>query len=227
MCGRFVNKTPKDEIKDYLGIDVFTSDIVENYNIAPTNNVSAMIKSKGLLKLGQLQWGLIPRWAKNNSFQSKMINARSETLAEKPSFKDAFLNRRCLILADGYYEWEQNSNIKKPHYIFHKTKRVFTFAGLWDIWLNPKNEKIKTCTIITTKANKTFSDIHERMPVVIEKENHQHWLDEKQSAESLKTLLTTPPEDMFQHYIVSQFVNSTKNNSSKCIMPTENASLFE
>ncbi|PCJ59226.1 MAG: hypothetical protein COA79_11035 [Planctomycetota bacterium] len=227
MCGRFALKTPKDEIKEYLGIDVCTTDLIENYNIAPTNNVSAIINHKEIKKLGNLQWGLIPRWAKDSNYQSKMINARSETLEEKPSFKEAFQNRRCLIIADGYYEWEQYSNEKKPHYIFHKTNKVFTFAGLWDIWLNPNNEKVKTCTIITTKANKTYAKIHERMPVVIERENQQQWLNTEETPESLKSLLLTPSEDTFQNYIVSQFVNSVKNNSPECIKLSENVSLFE
>lgn len=227
MCGRFAVKTPKDEIKNYFGIDVVTSEIIESYNIAPTNDVYAIIQTNEYLKLGQLQWGLIPRWSKNNSYQSKLINARSETILTKPSFKESFQTRRCLIIADGYYEWKQNSKEKHPYYIYHKSNRVFTFAGLWDIWLDSENQKISTCTIITGATNKKLSHIHERMPIVIELENHRKWLDKNTTEKTLVDLINSASEEAFHFYRVSQFVNSVKNNSLLCMKQANISSLFE
>jgi putative SOS response-associated peptidase YedK len=172
----------------------------------------------GVKALIPVRWGLIPSWAKDMSVGSKMINARAETISEKPSYRNAFKKRRCLVVADGFYEWQSFSGAKRPIYIRFKSGRPFGFAGLYEIWNSPEGEEITTCTIITTQANELMRPIHERMPVIIPKEKEELWLDPKTEEQSLLFSLLKPyPADQMEAYPVSKKVNSPKNNSPDCL----------
>jgi putative SOS response-associated peptidase YedK len=173
---------------------------------------------KGERKIVSMQWGLIPHWAKDDKIANKLINARSETIAEKPSFKNSYKKSRCLIIADGFYEWKDTGFKKKPFYICFKNEKPFTMAGLYDKWINSDGKIITTCTIVTTEANEIMQPIHHRMPVIIEPENYDLWLNPAETDISkLGKLLKPCSPELLKTYEVSQLVNSPANNSSECI----------
>jgi putative SOS response-associated peptidase YedK len=171
-------------------------------------------------ELQQLRWGLIPSWAKDSSIGSKLINARSETVAEKPSFRSAFKHRRCLVVADGFYEWQKQQGTKQPFYFRLRDEQPFGFAGLWEKWSSPTQEEIISCTILTTTANELLQSIHDRMPVILDPKDYDLWLDpEVQTPQPLQSLLSPYPAAAMTGYPVSKLVNSPKHNSPECIMP--------
>lgn len=171
-------------------------------------------------KFQKLRWGLIPSWAKDCSMGAKLINARSETVAEKPAFRSAYKHRRCLIVADGFYEWKKEKDRKQPFYFELQNKRPFAFAGLWDKWKSPQGEEINTCTILTTAANKLLQQYHHRMPVILKEQDYDLWLDSQiQAPNLLQHLLSSYPSEEMNSYQVSLFVNNPKHNSSQCIEP--------
>src|SRR5215216_4713323 len=170
MCGRYTLRTPVDTLAEAFEIEEYPSSITPSYNIAPTQEVAAVVEEDEKRKLEMLRWGLIPSWAKDPAIGNKMINARAETVAEKPSFRSAFKVRRCLILADGFYEWQKTDNGKQPYYIKMQDGSPFAFAGLWEIWQN--GEEIRSATIITTDANDLMNEIHHRMPVILPPEDY-------------------------------------------------------
>lgn len=219
MCGRFTLDIDKRFYPRFRLANAIL-DIKPRYNIAPAQNVP-VIKKKKLTEneLEIMRWGLIPFWAKDPNIGYKMINARSETVLEKPSFKNSFKTKRCLVPATGFYEWEKQGSEKIPHYFHLKDKQYFAFAGLYDIWKDPEGNEIKTFTIITTKPNSLVSNIHDRMPVIIEEKDEQEWLmnDDLGFLESL--LKSYTPKEM-DEYVVSQKVNGTKNDSRELIMKT-------
>lgn len=221
MCGRFVRSSSAAAIAKFFG--VAASDIPPSYNIAPTQPVAAIVHSPDVgLQLQSLRWGLIPSWAKDPTIGSKLINARAETVAEKPSFRSAFRQRRCLIPADGFYEWQQvpSSRQKQPYFIGLQDEGLFAFAGLYEQWHSPEGEISNTCTIITTTANELVEPIHERMPVILAPENYDLWLDRSRcEVDRLHELLAPYPADAMQIYPVSRIVNSPKNNSPECKQP--------
>lgn len=187
------------------------------YNIAPGRTIAAIIQDSSR-KLVSFKWGLVPSWAKDPAIGYKMINARAETIHEKPSFKKPFQTRRCLIIATGFFEWQKTNNEKKPFYIKPKTDNLFCIAGLYDIWHAPNNTRLDTCTIITTTtANTTLQPIHHRMPVIISKDFHPLWLDTTVPAARLLPLLKPFPDNDLETYPVSTRVNSPKNDSPECI----------
>ena len=191
------------------------------YNIAPSQPI-AVIPNDGRNKLDFFIWGLIPSWAKDPKIGYKMINARGETLGEKPSFRAAYKRRRCLILADGFYEWIKmpGEKPKTPHFIHLKTKEAFAFAGLWETWWAPDGSELKTATIITTEPNPLISKLHNRMPVILKKEDHELWLSqEEKKPVDLQHLLTAYPENEMAYYPVSTLVNSPYNDVIDCITP--------
>ncbi|NTW48302.1 MAG: SOS response-associated peptidase [Chlorobiales bacterium] len=222
MCGRFVCKSTMDELVEAFQIDEVSDDLPEpSYNIGPSGSVLAII-GNGKRKLGMLQWGLVPSWAKDPEIGHKMINARAETLTEKPSFRDAFKKRRCLIVANGFYEWRKDADEKVPMYIYLKSNRPFAFAGLYEMWHSPEGEKLSTCTIITTAPNSLMKPIHNRMPAIIPAYGYDHWLDRNVTdPEVLQALLAPYPAEEMAAYAVSRWVNSPRNNSEKCIAPAE------
>lgn len=219
MCGRFVSASQKKEIENLFQIDVFRSPVLQSYNIAPNQNAGVIINDNGKIVYDVLFWGLIPSWSKDLSISSKMINARAETVMQKPSFKNPYLRRRCLIPANGFYEWERRGKNKLPYYIHSKKEKLFTFAGLWEIWADADGNEIYSFTIITTDAMKPLKTIHHRSPVIINEESRRDWLftDERDSVRLLSLLRPYDSPEAIEVYRVSVEVNSPKNNSPKCI----------
>lgn len=222
MCGRFVGFRSLDEMRGYFPIDKAACEVMENYNVAPSQEVLAIVKHAGENWLDRFHWGLVPFWAKDISIGNKMINARSESVAEKPSFRNAFKKRRCLILADGFYEWTGEKGRKQPVFITLPDKSPFAFAGLWESWNNKGTQEsaYKSCTIITTQASKSMRDIHHRMPAILKADVYEPWLDtENQNVAKLEGILKDCIHTEFVNYPVSKQVNSTGNNNPSCIEP--------
>ena len=165
-----------------------------------------------------MRWGLIPFWAKNRSIGSRMINARAETVVDKPSFRDAFRRRRCLVLADGFYEWQRTGSGKRPMRVALRSGEPFAFAGIWSMWKDPEDNSIPTCAIITTSANELLRPIHHRMPVILPREMEGFWLDRSiQDPGALRSVLTPYPDDAMEAYEVSTLVNSVANDAPELI----------
>jgi len=177
MCGRFILLTDLSVIVESFHIGEVAADYKPGSNIAPGQQISAVIRDEDVNKLVDFRWGLIPSWAKDPSIGNKMFNARAETIAEKPSFREAFKKRRCLIVADGFYEWQKMEKGKKPFHFSLRSAGPFGLAGLYETWMSPENKTIKTCTIITTDANDLLKPIHDRMPVIVPKDKEARWID--------------------------------------------------
>lgn len=219
MCGRFALTSGTAEIMKEFNIDQVTAGLSPAYNIPPGREITGVIND-GKNRLVFFRWGFIPFWAKAASIGSKMINARAETITEKPAFIAAIKKQRCLIVANGFYEWKKKENSNVPYYIYLKSQHPFGFAGLYDVWTSPEGEEITSCTIITTNANELVNPIHNRMPVIIPKKNEELWLDpEVQNQEELLSLLTPYPADEMEAHEVSPVVNYPTNNSPDCIKP--------
>ncbi len=219
MCGRFVREKSIPVIAGEFDVDEISTDLEPSYNIAPTQQV-AVVVNDGRKQLVAVQWGLIPSWSKDAAIGNKLINARSETVTEKASFRNAFKKRRCLIVADGFYEWQKIGQQKRPVYIRLKSAKPFGFAGLYETWESPEGERVTTCTIITTEANDIIKPIHDRMPVIVPKEAENLWLDpEVKDREVLLELLKPYPSEAMETWSVSKMVNSPANNSPECIKP--------
>ncbi|GCE26721.1 putative SOS response-associated peptidase YoqW [Dictyobacter alpinus] len=221
MCGRFTLFHNLESIGQAFHVAVPKSmQQTPRYNVAPTQDIVTIMNDGTDPHLELLRWGLIPSWAKDESMGSKMINARAETLAEKPSFKRLLHSRRCLIVADGFYEWmqEPGSKLKTPMYITLKDHEPFAFAGLWDSWKNPAGEQIRTCTIITTSPNAVVSPIHNRMPAILLPEAREEWLDPKQKDDHfLQELLKAYPAQEMEARPVSRRVNDTRYDHADLI----------
>jgi len=196
-------------------------DIPPRFNIAPSQPV-AVVANDGQNHLDFFVWGLIPSWAKDPQIGNRLINARAETLAEKPAFRAAFRRRRCLVLADGFYEWRQDpgQKSKTPLFIQLKSRQPFAFAGLWEIWHATDGSEIRSCTIITTQPNEMMAPIHNRMPVILSPEAYPLWLSaEEKDSNQLTQLLVPYPADQMTAYPVSKMVNSPHNDSPEIILP--------
>ncbi|MFO7625559.1 MAG: SOS response-associated peptidase [Anaerolineales bacterium] len=221
MCGRFTMTVDPAQLRDaFPWLDV-REDWSPRYNIAPTQPV-AVVPNRGDNRLDYFLWGLIPSWAKDPSIGNRLINARAETLAEKASFRNAFRRRRCLVLADGFFEWktEADKKRKQPMYIRLKTGEPFGFAGLWEIWNSPDGSQVFSCTIITTEPNELVSEIHNRMPVILKREDYSSWLDPAEKRpQDLQDLLTPYPSGELEAYPVSTMVNSPANDDPGCVLP--------
>jgi len=219
MCGRFALVTEKKILEMLYQLEI-RDDFIPRYNIAPSQNILALRLSPGHGKreFTDLKWGLVPFWAKDASIGSRMINARSETAAEKPSFRDAFKKRRLLIPASGFFEWKKEGGAKQPYYIYQKNGQPFSLAGLWERW-EKGEEPLESCTILTTGPNSLIASLHDRMPVIISPRDFEKWLDPQTgSAELLHLLKSYPPEEMAAHP-VSPAVNKPTNNSPELIEP--------
>jgi putative SOS response-associated peptidase YedK len=193
MCGRFVLISDLSAITEAFDIQEVACDYRQNNNVLPSHNIAAVVHD-GINRLVQFRWGLIPSWAKDASIARNLINARSETLAEKPSFRNAFKKRRCLIIADGFYEWQKEGGKKIPFYFRLKSEKPFGFAGLYETWVSPEGEAIHTCTIITTEPNEVVQPIHNRMPVIVAKDKEFLWIDPSvQSQGNLSSVLKPYP----------------------------------
>ncbi|MGC5327622.1 SOS response-associated peptidase [Brevibacillus sp. SYSU BS000544] len=218
MCGRFSLFAEPAELIKRFGIHTFTFDFLPSYNIAPGQNIPAILSDQGERRMGQLHWGLIPSWAKDESIGYKLINAKAETIQEKPSFRTLFVRKRCLIPVDGFYEWKKTSDGKQPMRIVMKNREPFGLAGLFDTWVKPNGQKVHSCTIITTEPNGIMDDIHERMPVIIGKEHEELWLNRDFSdTQVLQSLLQPYDEQQMEAYPVSTIVGNVRNNHSECI----------
>lgn len=224
MCGRFALTATPDELADafpWLTINLDRQGLPPRYNIAPSQPI-AIITNTSPARLDYVNWGLIPFWAKDPKIGYKMINARAETLAEKPSFKAAYKYRRCLIPANGFYEWQPKpeSKNKTPYYIRMRDTQPFAFAGLWERWQSPDGSEILSAAIITTEPNDLIRPIHNRMPVIVPPEKQQTWLTPGEMRPVvLQTLLITYPPEEMEAYPVSTFVNSPANDNPACQMP--------
>ena len=224
MCGRFSQSQPAAAIAQEFQIVV--PPLTPRYNIAPTQSVATVLRTPEQKdrQFKMLHWGLIPSWAKERKIGARLINARTETVAEKPAFRSAFRGRRCLVLADGFYEWQQQENKKQkqPFYFRLQEGRLFAFAGLWEHWEGVNGENIESCTLLTIQANELMLPIHHRMPVILDPKYYDLWLDpEVKKPELLKPLLRPYPTEDMTAYPVSTTVNKPSNDSVKCIESLE------
>lgn len=217
MCGRFVRKKSCSEIAAAFEIDTIKTELGPSYNIAPTQDVLAVVANpRGTRGLVALKWGLIPEWAKDPSIASKLINARSESAHEKPSFRDSLRHRRCLIPASGFYEWPTGS--RQPVYIHCQDQESFAFAGLYSFWQSPDGKRIATCAILTTAANPKIAAIHHRMPVILKPEDHALWLDKAiQQPEQVQGLLEAYAAEQTAYHAVSPQINTVSYNQPEAI----------
>lgn len=221
MCGRFTLTVDPSEIADTFGNFEFPTQFAPRFNIAPTQPV-LVIPNDAKNKADFFIWGLIPSWSKDPAIGNKLINARGETLAEKPSFRGGFKYKRCLILADGFYEWKASpgSKTKTPYFIHMKDRKPFAFAGLWDEWQSPDGDSVRTCTIITTEPNELMSALHNRMPVILNAKDYDRWLDPApQTPDNLIHLIQPFPADIMSAYPVSTLVNKPGNDRPECVVP--------
>ncbi|HBV85572.1 MAG TPA: hypothetical protein DEF42_02690 [Desulfosporosinus sp.] len=223
MCGRYsFSKFKSNDIIKRFGPVQLEFEFGPRYNIAPSQQVPVVIHKDGGNHLLGLRWGLIPYWAKDEHLGNKLINARAETLEEKPSFRRSFELKRCLVLADGFYEWRKEGHVKKPFRITLKDGGPFAFAGLWDSWLSPTGQTINTCTVITTTPNELMEPIHNRMPVILQKDTEPLWLRADIPSREVKGLLTPFPAEGMIAYEVSSLVNSPRNDVPECVLPVSN-----
>ncbi|MFW9976452.1 MAG: SOS response-associated peptidase [Candidatus Thorarchaeota archaeon] len=221
MCGRFSLLTNVKALIERFGIQVVDSRPSPRYNIAPSQSVSVIIENEGR-RMVEMRWGLIPHWAKDSKIGNKMINARVESLLSKGIFKPALRSRRCLILADGFYEWQMIGKVKKPMHIRLKSREPFAFAGLFENWRSPTEKIIQSCTIITTTSNDLMAPIHDRMPVILERTDEADWLTAESTDPTTLVELLKPYESApLEAYEVSTFVNSPANEGSECIRPID------
>lgn len=217
MCGRYTLNHTTQQITTRFQVTEPLADAQPRYNIAPSQPV-LVVTENSPRALRAMQWGLIPSWAKDPAIGNKMINARAETLAEKPSFKTALVRRRCLIPADGFYEWQKMGAAKQPMRIHRKDDALFGFAGLWDVWRSPEGAQIQTCTIITVGPNELMAPIHNRMPAILRAEEEAIWLSPStQNVPELLAMLKPYPEEELEAYAVSRAVNAPTVDDPICI----------
>jgi putative SOS response-associated peptidase YedK len=224
MCGRFAGYRKLEELKEFFPIDRSACEVVASYNVAPSQEVLVVFNHQGENWLDKFHWGLVPFWAKDPDIGNRMINARSETVAEKPAFKNAFKKNRCLIIADGFYEWKGTKGQKQPMFITVLDKKPMAFAGLWETWKRQdlQNAPYRSCTIITVAACEAMRDIHHRMPAILKPDLYQQWLDpQNQDVGRLKVILQKGLITDLVSYPISKQVNSTRNNDPSCIEPVD------
>lgn len=211
MCGRFVRSSSTNSIAAQFNAGQVSVELAPDYNIAPTRKI-VIINNKGTRQLMECRWGFLPSWARGPSM-GDIINARAETVASKPSFKNAFIKQRCLVVADGFYEWQKVKNKKTPVYIRLKSGRPFGFAGIYNPWTSADGETICTCCIITTTANELLQPVHDRMPVIIPRDREDLWLDpDEQDRDILLSLLRPYPSEEMEMHKVSSKINSPVYN---------------
>lgn len=225
MCGRFTLRTPPKDLVEVFQL-LHALEMVPRYNIAPTQPVAVVRPGATCRELSMLRWGLIPSWAQDAKIGASLINARADTIATKPAFRAAFKRRRCLIPADGFYEWKKGEGkTKQPFYIRLKQEYPFAFAGLWEHWEGADHSDIDSCTIITTDANDTLRPLHDRMPVILHEEDYDRWLDPKiDDPIQLGELLKPYASEELTAFPISTLVNNARNELPQCIEPLRDAS---
>ena len=217
MCGRYLITTPVEAIRQIFQVDQ-RPNLAPRYNVAPTQSVPIVRRGASGRELVTVRWGLVPFWAKDLKIGAKMINAKAETVAEKPAFRDGFKRKRCLVLADGFYEWKKIEGGKQPYLIRLKTAEPLAFAGLWADWKDKDSgERIESCTIITTEPNALMATIHNRMPAILPPDAYDLWLDPE--AANGRTLLGPFPAEAMEAYPVSPRVGNVKNDDAALIEP--------
>jgi putative SOS response-associated peptidase YedK len=219
MCGRYSQSQSAEIIAKAFQVDNVPT-LKPRYNIAPTQSVPTILQLSASTnrQFKMLHWGLIPSWAKDKKMAARLINARAETVAEKPAFRSAFRQRRCLVLADGFYEWQQQEKEKQPYYFHLNERQPFAFAGLWEHWEDVNGEEIESCTLLTTEANELMHPIHNRMPVILDPKNYDLWLDpDVKKPELLQPLLHPYASGEMATHPVSKTVNKPSNDSAECI----------
>jgi putative SOS response-associated peptidase YedK len=222
MCGRFTVQVGTPDLADLFGAVPVGESLKPSFNVAPGQFVPVVIQEGDGLCLASFKWGLVPSWAKDPAIGNKLINARAETVAEKPSFRQAFMKRRCLILADGFFEWKSEGGRKVPYHITLTDRSVFAFAGLWERWKSPEGIEIRSCVIITLAANDFMRPIHHRMPAILSAGAERAWLDPGQTdVQGLLAMLAPYPSAAMKAVAVSAAVNSPRNNSPQCLLPMD------
>jgi len=217
MCGRFVCIIPPEELVKIFAL-VETPLVEPRYNVAPSQQVSVVRSAGDHNILAPLKWGLVPSWSKDPSIGSHMINARSETIAEKPSFRQAIKYNRCIIPTSGFYEWKAESGKKQPYYIHMANGSPMCFAGIWETWTAPDSSVIETFSILTTTSNKIIEPLHDRMPVILSPENYPIWLNQNMhDSHQLERLYQQYPSEQMTAYKVPDLVNNPKFDSPACI----------
>ncbi len=231
MCGRYTLTDPVAAVEDLFGLnppedaDTQTAGGIwsPRFNIAPTQDVliARVDTAEGKLEVGPAKWGLIPHWAKDQREGARMINARSETVAAKPAFRTSYRTRRCLVPADGFYEWlKKGPKDKQPHYIKMKDGSAYAYAGLWTKWRSPEGETVRSCTVLTTKPNELVAEVHDRMPVILSAGDYSAWLDPAVTdGDAVAHLLKPYPKEFMESYRVSRRVSKFQNDDPECIVP--------
>jgi putative SOS response-associated peptidase YedK len=229
MCGRFTLRTPMSKVVEQFHLPLLDDALTPRYNIAPTQAVAAVRSSPAtqIRELVMLKWGLVPAWADDPTIGNRMINARSETAAVKPAFRSAMRQRRCLVPADGFFEWQTLGRKKQPHYFTLRDGGLFAIAGLWETWRH-QELVIESCTLLTTEANPLVRPLHDRMPVIVPPEAYDRWLDPLiDDAEKLEPLLRPYPAEEMAVRPVNPIVNSPAQDDPRCIDPPAQQSLFD
>ncbi len=230
MCGRFVSASPPDELARYFGAEPDEGELEPSFNVAPTNEVYAVKAVEDARRLVTLRWGLVPFWAKDLKIGSKMINARAETVAEKPAFRKAYERHRCLIPADGFYEWAkvEGSKTKQPYFIHRSDGEPIVFGGMWERWrprledgktIDESADPIETCTILTCAPNAEMAEVHNRMPVLVPPSAWDDWLSAEADMDYIASLLQPAPDDLLTLVPVSTAVNNVRNKGEELIRP--------
>ena len=219
MCGRYTLYSSGEELSDYYNAEI--SDLLThqaNYNVAPSSTMPVVLQADETLRIVPYRWGLIPHWSTDEQIGYKMINARAETIHNKPAYRKAFASQRCIVPSNGFYEWKKDKKQKQPWYIYLKDNPIMSFAGLFDEWISPDGEVIPSYTIITTEADESISDIHHRMPVILQPDYFRQWLNpDEHDKEKLKHILQSTPAGEIRRYQVSSAVNKPINNYAELL----------
>jgi len=218
MCNRMANTVTQEDIAAWFEIDDIVAYPGPSYNIAPGRKIAAIVEKDESRRLGELLWGLIPRWSKDGKFNFNMANARGESIYEKPTFKECYEKRRCLIPATGFFEWRHEGDKKIPVHYRLRDDKLFAFAGVWDAWKGD-GERKNTCAVITTEPNGLVSPTHDRMPVILHREDEPVWLDHSLDPEDLLDLLVPYPEELMVAYEVDPRVGNVRFDDPVCVVP--------
>lgn len=219
MCGRYRLSSTEEEVAEFFEAEP-TEELYPRYNIAPSQPVPVIRQVGPRRAISMVRWGLVPFWARNTSIGSRLINGRSETILDRPSFRSSFAERRCLVPADGFYAWKKGGKVKQAFHFGMADGSLFAFAGLWDRWSSPEGTVLESCTILTTTPNTLLQDVHDRMPVILHRDHHHTWLTTPAAEEQrLSELLVPFKSELMARYEVSSLVNNPRNDTPACVEP--------